>query len=187
MRVLRPLVMVVLVVMACGGSDPLATQVGLELYGQGGAWRNPDSTSVKGDYARASATLRVAIPLADANWRMGLEAGGGSSWGDAPRQRNWFMGGPLTLRGYEASVLSGPSFTRGRIEVGRTFYDSFSLTAFGDAAWAGTREEFDWGDFLYGAGLGFSLLDGLARMDLSHGLRGPYKSFRLDLYLDAIL
>ncbi|MBT8395349.1 MAG: hypothetical protein HKO65_01330, partial [Gemmatimonadetes bacterium] len=103
------------------GSDPLATQVGLELYGQGGSWRHPDSTSIKGDYARASATVRVAIPLAGASWRIGLEAGGGTSWGETPLQRNWFLGGPLTLRGYEASVLSGPSFARGRLEVARTY------------------------------------------------------------------
>jgi hypothetical protein len=169
------------------GSDPLASQVGLELYGQGGAWRHPDSTAIKGDYFRASAVLRVAIPLADASWRVGLEAGGGTSWGDAPRQRNWFLGGPLTLRGYEASVLSGPSFARGRLEVARTYSESVTISAFGDAGWAGIREEFDSGDFLYGAGLGFSVMDGLIRLDLSHGLRGPEKRFRFDLYLDAIL
>lgn len=28
---------------------------------------------------------------------------------------------------------------------------------------------------------------GLIRMDLSHGLRGPARALRLDLYLDAIL
>ena len=37
------------------------------------------------------------------------------------------------------------------------------------------------------AGLGFSVLDGLIRMDFSHGLKGPDKRFRFDLYLDAIL
>jgi hypothetical protein len=176
-----------LTIMPWWGSDPLAPQVGLELYGQGGAWRNPDSTALKGDYFRASATLRVAIPLAAASWRVGLEAGGGTSWGQAPRQRNWFMGGPLSLRGYEASVLSGSSFTRGRLVVARTFPEAVTVSAFGDAAWAGAREEFDSGNLLYGAGVGFSLLDGLIRMDLSHGLKGPEKRFRFDLYLDAIL
>jgi hypothetical protein len=169
------------------GSDPRAAQVGLELYGQGGAWRHPDSTEVKGDYFRASGLLRVAIPLADANWRVGLEAGGGTSWGDAPRQRNWFLGGPLSLRGYEASVRSGPSFARGRVEVARTYPESVTVTAFGDVGWAGLREEFESADFLYGAGLGFSVLDGLIRLDCSHGLKGPDKRFRFDLYLDAIL
>jgi hypothetical protein len=62
-----------------------------------------------------------------------------------------------------------------------------TISAFGDMGWAGEQEEFDSGDFLYGAGLGFSLMDGLIRMDFSHGLRGPEKRFRFDLYLDAIL
>jgi len=169
------------------GSDPLAPQVGLELYGQGGSWRHPDSTDLKGDYFRASGVLRMAIPLAGASWRVGLEAGGGTSWGDTPRQRNWFLGGAHTLRGYEASVLSGESFTRGRLEVARTFPEAVTISAFGDAGWAGARDEFDSGDILYGAGLGFSLMDGLVRMDFSHGLKGPDKRFRFDLYLDAIL
>lgn len=169
------------------GSDPMAPQVGLELYGQGGAWRHPDSAAVKGDYFRASGMLRVAVPLAGASWRVGLEAGGGTGWGDVPRQRNWFLGGPLTLRGYEASILSGTTFGRARLEVARTFPEAVTISAFGDAGWAGTREDFESDNILYGAGLGFSLLDGLVRMDLSHGLRGPDKKFRFDLYLDAIL
>jgi len=169
------------------GSDPLAAQVGIELYGQGGAWRHPDSTGVKGDYFRASGLVRLAVPLAGAAWRVGLEAGGGTGWGDVPRQRNWFLGGPHTLRGYEASVLSGTTFGRARVEVARTFPDAVTISAFGDAGWAGTREDYDPGDILYGAGLGFSLLDGLVRMDLSHGLTGPDRKLRFDLYLDAIL
>jgi hypothetical protein len=35
--------------------------------------------------------------------------------------------------------------------------------------------------------MGFSVMDGLIRMDVSHGLKGPEKRFRFDLYLDAIL
>jgi hypothetical protein len=169
------------------GTDPLAAQAGLELYGQGGAWRHPDSASVTGDYGRLSGVLRVAVPLAEATWRVGLEAGGGTSWGDVPRQRNWFLGGPGTLRGYGASVLSGSSFVRGRLEVARTYSQALTMSLFGDLGWAGEREAFDSGDFLYGTGVGVSLLDGLVRMDLSRGLRGPDKRFRLDLYLDAIL
>jgi hypothetical protein len=168
------------------GTDPQGAQVGLELYGQGGAWRDPDSTST-GDYVRASAILRVAVPLADATWRVALEAGGGTTWGEAPMQRSWFVGGPVTLRGYEASVMRGHSFTRGRIEVARTFPQATTISLFGDAGWAGARDEFESRDILYGAGLGFSVLDGLIRADFSHGLKGPDKRFRFDLYLDAIL
>ena len=129
----------------------------------------------------------MAVPLADARWRVGLEAGGGTTWGEAPMQRSWFIGGPVSLRGYEASVMRGPSFTRGRLEVARTFPQAVAVTAFGDIGWAGVWEEFDSDDLLYGAGMGLSLMDGLIRMDVSHGLKGPLKRFRFDLYLDAIL
>jgi hypothetical protein len=168
------------------GTDPLASQVGLELYGQGGAWRDPDSTAAE-EYVRASAVLRVALPLASARWRVGMEAGGGTTWGEAPLQRSWFLGGPVSLRGYTASVRSGSSFARGRLEVARTYPRAVTLSWFGDVGWAGTREEFGTARPLYGVGMGASLLDGLIRMDLSHGLRGPEKRLRFDLYLDALL
>ncbi len=168
------------------GSDPLASQVGLELYGQGGAWRHPDSTSTE-EYVRASAVLRLAVPLALARWRVGMEAGGGTTWGEAPLQRSWFLGGPMSLRGYSASVRSGSTFARGRLEVARTFPQAVTLSWFGDVGWAGAREDLATARPLYGIGMGASLLDGLIRMDLSHGLRGPERRLRFDLYLDALL
>jgi len=168
------------------GSDPLASQVGLELYGQGGAWRHPDSASTE-EYVRARAVLRLAVPLASARWRVGLEAGGGTTWGEAPLQRSWFLGGPMSLRGYSASVRSGSTFARGRLEAARTFPQAVTLSWFGDVGWAGAREELGTARPLYGIGMGASLLDGLIRMDLSHGLRGPERRLRFDLYLDALL
>jgi hypothetical protein len=167
------------------GTDPAAPQVGLELYGQAATWRTPDSTATT-NYGRASATLRVALPLGDPSWRMGVELGAGTTWGQAPLQRSWFMGGPTTLRGYEAGVRSGSSFGRARLEVARIYTQAVTLSAFGDAAWAGHREDFAEDDILYAVGLGGSLLDGLIRMDFSQGLTGPGR-FRVDLYLDAIL
>ena len=35
--------------------------------------------------------------------------------------------------------------------------------------------------------MGGGVLDGLIRMDLSHGLNGLAKQFRIDLHLDALL
>lgn len=167
------------------GTDPYHAQFGLELYGQGARYRITGESGGT-NYGRASATLRVAIPLAKAKWRVGMEAGGGHTWGDAPMQRTWFMGGARTLRGYPASTLFGPTFGRGRVEVARVF-DIGTATLFGDAGWAGVDSEFDSGDILYAVGLGGSVLDGLIRFDLSHGLTGPAKQFRIDLYVDAIL
>jgi hypothetical protein len=167
------------------GTDPAAPQVGLELYGHAATWRTPDSTATN-PFGRVSATLRVAMPVVDPSWRIGTELGAGTSWGDAPVQRNWFMGGPTTLRGYEASVLSGKSFGRARLEVAKVYTQAFTLSAFGDAGWAGNWDDFVGGDVLYAVGLGGSLLDGLVRLDFSHGLTGPSR-FRVDFYLDAIL
>ncbi len=172
------------------GGDPLGAQVGLELYGQGAHWRQqgvventPDSTA---DYGRASAMLRLAVPLVGP-WRLGMEAGGGTTWGEAPPQRAWFLGSAGTLRGFPPSVVSGTTFTRGRAEVARTFDGIGSASVFGDVGWAGPRADFATEDFLYGVGIGGSLLDGLIRVDFSRGLNGPGRQFRLDLYLDAIL
>ena len=42
----------------------------------------------------------VAVPL-PAEYRIGLEVGGGRVWGTAPAQRLWYVGGPSTLRGFD--------------------------------------------------------------------------------------
>ncbi len=169
------------------GSDPLATQFGLELYGQGAVRRHPDSTTTT-DYYRAAGTLRLAVPLAQGKLRVGLEAGGGTAWGHLPLQRSWFLGGPANLRGYEASTLVDDSFFRGRLELAQVRAEgAVAWTVFGDLGWAGDRADLEGARPLYGAGVGLSVLDGLIRMDLSHGLRGPRKRLRFDLYLDAIL
>ena len=170
------------------GLDPGSAQLGVELHGRWAVWRVPGEDR-RTDYQQASATLRSIIPVAGDGWQrwsLGFETAAGTTWGDAAVQRSWFLGGGSSLRGYSASTLSGLSFARGRVEVSRT-YEAGSAILFGDAGWAGDRKDFDSGDILYGVGLGGSVLDGLIRLDLSHGLTGPHKRFRIDLYLDAIL
>jgi hypothetical protein len=160
------------------GTDPLSFQSGAELYAQGatGTFR----------YARASLTLRAAAPLFGGRVRVGAEAGAGESWGEPPTQRAWFLGGPQSLRGYSAASLVGPSFARARLEVARVFSGT-SIALFGDGGWAGTRlDAFEEQDALYSVGAGFSLLDGVIRLDVAKGLRGR-RSLRWDLYLDGIL
>ncbi len=170
------------------GNDPGGVQLGVDLHGRWAMWRVPGEDP-RTDYQQASGTLRAIIPVAGDGWRrwnLGFEAAAGTTWGDAPLQRSWFLGGGSSLRGYSASVLSGPSFARGRVEVSRLF-EAGSSILFGDVGWAGDRSDIDRDDILYGVGLGGSLLDGLIRLDFSHGLKGPHKGFRVDLYLDAIL
>lgn len=170
------------------GEDPGSAQLGLDLQGRWAMWRVPGEDP-RTDYQQASATLRTIIPVAGDGWRrwnLGFEAAAGTTWGNAPVQRSWFLGGGSSLRGYSASVISGSSFARGRVEVSRLF-EAGSSILFGDVGWAGDRSDFDSDDILYGVGLGGSVLDGLIRLDFSHGLKGPHKGFRVDLYLDAIL
>ena len=170
------------------GQDPGGAQLGAELEGRWAVWRAPGE-DLRTQYRQAGGTVRAIIPLAGdgwLRWNLGLEAGGGTTWGEAPVQRSRFLGGAGSLRGYSASVLSGPSFWRGRVEVSRTFHAG-SAILFGDAGWAGDRNDFEPDDILYGIGVGGSILDGIIRLDLSQGLRGPHRRFRVDLYLDAIL
>jgi outer membrane protein assembly factor BamA len=127
---------------------------------------------------RAAAQLTRAI-------RIGAEAGAGSSTGDVTPQRTFYLGGASTLRGYEPGTVTGTSMARGRLELARTV--SFGGVAlFSDWGWAGDREDIRSEDQRWAVGVGASLLDGLVRIDLAHGLRSP-RGWRLDLHLDSVL
>jgi len=136
------------------------------------------------DYGRPTATLQLGFPLP-----FGLvastEAAAGSAFGTPPLQREWFLGGPASLRGYAGDQLHGPAFWRGRAELA-TSLPAARLALFGDAGWAGRRAALRAGRPLYSAGIGASFLDGYIRIDLARALRAP-TGWRLDLYLDGIL
>ncbi|MEX1182843.1 MAG: BamA/TamA family outer membrane protein [Gemmatimonadota bacterium] len=139
-----------------------------------------------GDYehARASITLRAAAPLFR-GVRIGLEAAAGSSVGDVPVQRLFYLGGASTLRGYEPSTVSGTSMARGRLELARA-YPFANLALFSDWGWAGDRDDIRNANQRLAVGIGASLLDGLIRIDLAHGLREP-RGWRVDLHMDSLL
>lgn len=170
------------------GHSPAGARLGLDLFGRAATWRN-SGEEARENYGQASATVRAIVPVAGDSWqrwRVGVEAAAGNTWGHAPVQRSWFLGSAATLRGFPASTVSGLSFVRGRLEVGKT-YSGFAATLFGDAGWAGPVGEFDPDDLLYGAGIGGSIMDGLIRLDLSQGIRGPRRQFRVELYLNSVL
>lgn len=191
------------------GNDPFLTQIGLELYGH--AARLWPAAGDPASYARASATLRAALPLVPRRWRLGFELAGGTTFGEAPIQRAWFLGGTRTLRGHAPSVLWGPTFGRGRVEVARTT-DFGAWSVFTDAGWANhvggyystdadgdamdpgvpadgpaTERPPTDGRLLWAVGVGGSLLDGLMRGDVSYGLNGPARQFWIAFYLDSLL
>jgi hemolysin activation/secretion protein len=158
------------------GSDPRLWQAGVELAvdGAGGDFR----------YGRAALTARTAFPIAQ-RWRGALEAAGGTSEGSLPAQKQFFLGGAPTLRGYGGAAAVGPSFLRARAELAyRT--SAAGLSLFTDAGWAGERNGFSASRSLLSAGVGATILDGLVRIDLARALRRP-TGWRLELHLDAIL
>ena len=136
------------------------------------------------EYVRASLGGRVSVPL-PADFKVGVEAGGGTSWGAPSAQRHWMLGGAGSLRGYAPRSREGTSYVLARAELART--QAFgAVSAFSELGWAGERDLFDMDDALVSIGLGLSIADGLIRVDGGWGLRAP-EGFRLDLYLDAIL
>ena len=179
------------------GADPASAQFGLELYAQGAVWRASDSGAPghrdrqddPDRYIRASAVVRAVLPLfgdVDAPWRLGVAAGAGTAWGRPPVQRAWPLGGPGTLRGFDPGALSGTTFVRGRLELGRTA-GHLGNVIFGDAGWAGGRRALEVDEVLYSVGFGFTIVDGLVRVDLARAVNGPDPRIRLHVHLDAIM
>lgn len=134
-------------------------------------------------YQRVSATLTASHPLP-----LGLagafEVSGGSTWGDSPVQRSFFLGGTESVRGYDTNVMYGESYWAGRAEIA-TGFAAARLSLFTDLGWAGDRGGFDWDERIQGAGVGASLLDGIFRLDLARSLRGP-RAWKLHAYLDGL-
>lgn len=158
------------------GTDPRRTQGGVDAFVQAAAG--------DAEYARTSlgADVRWALP---AQVHFSFEAEGGTSWGSPSTQRLWYVGGPLTLRGYDPRSLGGQSFGRGRAELDRS-YSFGRLVLFSDVAWAGDRNDIDLDDALLSAGAGLALISGILRIDGAWQLESPHR-FRLDIYLDQIL
>ena len=114
-----------------------------------------------------------------------LTMSGGSSIGDVPVQRLWYLGGAHTVRGQRADPsVAGNAFWLGRLELGGQVV-GVRPVIFGDIGWTGDRTKLQMvGRPMSGAGVGMSFLDGLIRFDLSRGIY-PGKKIRLDMYVDA--
>jgi hypothetical protein len=114
-----------------------------------------------------------------------LTVAGGSTVGQVPMQRRWFLGGTYTVRGQSPDTAqSGTAFWLGRLELARTQV-GFRTALFGDLGWTGDRAAI--GDVkrpMSGVGIGISGFDGLIRLDVARGLY-PRKQTRLGFYLDA--
>jgi hypothetical protein len=193
------------------GTDPFAAQFGIDVSLLGEQVRFPDGAG-SGAVLRGQATLRGALPL-PGRLRLGAEAGAGlargtlehDTFGAVPPQRLFYLGGASTLRGHEPGTLRGTEMARGRLELARTLpfgglaaftdYASTAGSTSGSAALRPAGVNSSGSSELWAAGVGLSILDGLVRIDLAHGI-GPRRGWqaeaarrgwRLDLHVDAVL
>ena len=114
-----------------------------------------------------------------------MTVAGGSSAGNLPAQRRWYLGGSQTVRGQSPDTAqSGNAFWMTRAELGSS-YSGMRPAVFADLGWAGDRDKFsEVGRPLSGVGAGMSFMDGMFRFDVSRGLY-PRKQYRVDLYLES--
>jgi hypothetical protein len=177
-RVLRPNV----------HADP-ADQIGARLRLRTGGGLNPaafrwaaelDVLGEAGDFGfvRPAGRLTASLPL-PGRFAFAADAATGTAFGDLSQQRVWQIGGVNTVRAYNAATLRGDTYWRTRAEVS-TGYTAVRVALFGDAGWAGTRAELGDGRPLRSVGAGFSLLDGLFRLDLARAL-DQHRGWRLHL------
>jgi len=138
-----------------------------------------------GDFAYARGLFDVTLSRAlGRQLAASLTASAGYSGGTVPVQRLFYLGGSQTVRGQTALTASGDAFWLAHAELGRGS-PAARFVAFGDVGWAGDRHSWSApGRPLSGAGVGWSMLDGLIRFDVARGLF-PAKQWRADLYLEA--
>jgi|SRR5690554_1343483 len=164
-----------------GGELALHAGIGRDPAGwQGSASLVLDGAGGDVSFGRSALTVRTGFPLF-AKLRASLEGGAGTSTGDVPVQRMFYLGGPATLRGYDGSSAVGTAFWRARAEIARG-WPLARVAVFGDVAWAGDRESFTSDGALRSLGIGATFLDGLVRADLARGLDGP-EDWRFDLWV----
>lgn len=155
------------------GLDPAALRTSLRL----------DLLAEAGDYrfVRPGASLFTGFPLAGP-LLAGVELGAGTSFGEVPLQRLWYLGGPSTLRGVGPRARrGGEAHWRARGEVGAGG-PPVRVVGFGEAGWVGGRGDLSLDPNLAALGVGASVLDGILRFDLSRTVRGA-GGWQLQLYL----
>lgn len=167
-------------------------------YGAGARWRGSRGLDPQGwrwatdlrvegatgptDYGRAFVETTVSKGLGPI--AASLTGAVGTTEGEVPAQRQFFLGGLQSVRGQTAGTMVGESFWMGRFELGRS-WTLFRPVVFGDLGWAGARDA--WGEVgrpMSGVGIGASFVDGMIRVDLARGMHPRWQT-RLDLYLEA--
>jgi hypothetical protein len=110
----------------------------------------------------------------------------GSSVGQLPVQRAFYLGGTQSVRGQAPAAMSGDAFWMARAELGLAAVTVKPLV-FADAGWAGARQSWNrQSRTVTGAGAGLSLFDGAIRLDLARGLF-PGSGWRFASYFEGRL
>jgi hypothetical protein len=110
--------------------------------------------------------------------------GAGSSVGDVPAQRLWYLGGTHTVRGQRAGADVGDAYWLARAELGLGI-PAARPVLFADWGWAGDRDALrEVGRPLSGVGVGGSFVDGMIRFDVARGVY-PEKRWSANLYVEA--
>lgn len=161
-----------LAAMRAWGSDPRGTRMS-------SLWRADGATGEK-QYGRGSLELTLSQGIGQ-RAEATLTAAGGSSAGELPTQRLWYLGGPQTVRGFGPGAMLGDAFWFGRFELAQG-HPVARPSIFADVGWAGPRGELTGtSNPISGVGLGLAVVDGLLRFDLARSSTGR---FRADLYLN---
>lgn len=133
-------------------------------------------------YGRAAIDVTLSRSLFS-NLVASMTVAGGTSAGQLPSQRRWFLGGTQTIRGQSPDTAqSGNAFWMSRVELGAD-RPGYRLLAFTDLGWTGNRA--DVGRIIRpmsGAGVGMSMFDGLIRFDVARGFY-PRQQTRVAVYL----
>ncbi|MFN2565807.1 MAG: ShlB/FhaC/HecB family hemolysin secretion/activation protein, partial [Gemmatimonadaceae bacterium] len=138
-------------------------------------------------YARAALDMTVSHGLgriAGTRLAGSVTLSGGTTAGDVPVQRLWYLGGTHSVRGQRAGAAVGNAYwlTRGELGFG---IPAARPTLFADWGWAGDRESWrDVGRPLSGVGAGASFVDGMVRFDVARGIN-PEKRWSVNLYVEA--
>lgn len=168
------------------------------LYGASLRWRgsrglNPQGWRVSADLRLEGATGAVDYGRAFVETIVSrglgpvvasVTAAAGTSEGELPAQRQFFLGGLQSIRGQTPGTGIGEAFWMTRVELGSRAV-AVKPVVFGDFGWAGARDGWSQtGRPMSGVGVGASFLDGLIRMDVARGIYPRWQT-RVDLYLDA--
>ncbi|MEP6622163.1 MAG: hypothetical protein ABJE47_22765 [bacterium] len=135
-----------------------------------------------GSYGRAAIDLTASHGFG--SWGAALTLAGGTTVGTVPTQRYWYLGGTQTVRGERPGREVGNAFWLSRIEVAQGL-SVVRPVVFADLGWAGDRTRTSKiGLPMSGAGVGFTMMDGLVRFDVARGIN-PDRMWRVDTYVEA--